>query len=168
MNNVGDKNKVSFKILDKKYNILTSSTQKEIDEFVDILEQRIEMIENTELSCLPTLSKLIFASINLASDYRDIKIENDELKKSIENPTLDLTNTKEQIEDINSILDEKNDEYKSIKNDFDELFRLSKTYEKDLKNLRGKMNLLSFELENKDLELLESNEKIKYLEGLIK
>lgn len=168
MGNSAKKNRVSFKIFNQNYNILTSHSQQYIDELIEILNSHIELIENSSLKDVSVLLKMIFASMNLAEDYMELSIENERIRAQLEEPSFEVTRTKEKIEDINSLLDKKNKEYVNIKKDFDELIRLSNTYENDLKALRGKMNLLSFELENKDLELTQSNERIKYLEDLIK
>lgn len=143
------KNKVTVKIMDRDYTVVSEDPREHIQRVANYVDDKMRETYkgNHKLS---TAMVGVLSALNIADEYHKLLHEKEELEKRLNSPHYDLKKTREELNEIIGIFTEKTQKYDHLVKAFLKVIDASGDYENDLENLKTRLTKLDSSLKEKE------------------
>ncbi len=160
---MSEKNKLTVKIHGFEYKLISDDPKNYMKSVANYVDTRMNDIAaaNKKLS---TSMIAVLTALNIADDHFRLKEECEAIKELLADQSGQPIKKQEKIQNIEVETDKRSDDYEAISKEFKRVLEHASKYQTEIESLKDKLRILSFELENKEDALAQSQRTIDDLQ----
>ncbi len=160
---MSEKNKLTVTIHGFDYKLVSDDPKTYIKSVASYVDTRMNSIAaaNKKLS---TSMVAVLTALNIADDYFRLKEECEAVKELLADQSGQPTKSQKETQHIEVETDKRKDDYDVMSKEFKRILEHASKYQSEIESLKDKLRILSFELENKEDAIVESQRTIEDLQ----
>ena len=160
---MGDKNKVTVKIMDRDYTLVSDDSREHMQRVANFVDDKMRetFSSNKKLS---TSMIGVLTALNIADELYKVLSEKEELEKRINSPQYELKSARDELDAVVTEYERRSKAYEKMIQEFSRLIDSSNIYETGVAQLRKRMDKLDNELRVKVENLRKSRNEVLELE----
>lgn len=156
------KNRVSFFIQNKEFNIISSNSEEEINNICRFIDKQIQNILDSNKG-MSILEASILTNMNLADDLIKALKENDLLREELNNKEYGDNLYSTNLDELMLKANEESEKLDNLKTVYIDLCKKFDEYNNHIKDIEKQIDYIAIELEKKSDSISFINKKIDYL-----
>lgn len=160
---MSDKNKVTVKIMDRDYTLVSEDSREHMQRVANYVDDKMRETFNSNKKLSMSMIGVLTA-LNVADELHKVINEKDELEKRINSPQYELKSARDELDAVVSEYERRSNAYEKMIQEFSRLIDSSNIYETGVAQMRKRMDKLDSELRTKEETLRKSRNEVLELE----